>query len=104
LDTKLEAVREFVKGKDVFVFTPMGSEKSLCYDSLPLVFDYLCSGATQKSGVVVVSPLKALIMDQVRVFTAKGLSCAYLGAPDDIFGSTQRPFPLCDQFRHSGLL
>ena len=97
-------MREFVKGKDVFVFTPMGSEKSLCYDGLPLVFDYLCSGATQKSVVVVVSPLKVLILDQVQVFTAKGLSCAYVGVPDDIFGSTQRRFPLYDQFRHSGLL
>ena len=68
------------------------------------MFDYLCSGTTQKSVVVAVSPLKALVLDQVRAFTAKGLSCAYVVAPDDIFGSTQRPFLLCDQFRHSGLL
>ena len=38
---QFEAVKEFVKGKDVFVSTPMGSGKSLCYGCLPLVFDSL---------------------------------------------------------------
>ena len=36
---ELEAVKVSVKGKDVFVSTPYGSGKSLCYGSLPLVFD-----------------------------------------------------------------
>ena len=43
---QLEAVKEFVKGKDVFVSTLTGSGKSLCYGSLPLVFDLLRSGST----------------------------------------------------------
>ena len=61
---QLEAVKEFVKGKDVFVSTPTGSGKSLCYGSLPLVFDLLRSGSTT-SIVFVVSSLKALMLDQV---------------------------------------
>ena len=76
---ELEAVNEFAKGKDVFVSTPTGSEKSLCYDSLPLVFDYLDSGSTPMSIVVVVSSLKALMLDQVTckhlVHTGPGISC-----------------------------
>ena len=80
---QLEAVKEFVKGKDVFVSTPTGSGKSLCYGSLPFVFDLLSSGGSQRSIVIVVSPLKALMLDQVQVFTAKGVSCAYVGAQDD---------------------
>ena len=39
---QFEAVKEFVKGKDVFVSTPTGSGKSL--GCLPLVFDSLRSG------------------------------------------------------------
>ena len=35
---QMEAVKEFVKGKDVFVSTPTGSGKSLCY-----VVCHLCS-------------------------------------------------------------
>ena len=36
---ELEAVKEFMKGKYVFVFTPYGSGKFLCSGSLPLVSD-----------------------------------------------------------------
>ena len=84
---QMEAVKEFVKGKDVFVSTPTGSGKSLCYGCLPLVFDSLRSGGKQEAIVVVVSPLKALMLDQVQAFTAKGVSCAYVGAQDSDSGS-----------------
>ena len=78
---ELEAVKEFVKGKDVFVSTLYGSGKSLCYGSLPLVFDYLHPAVPHlsMSTVVVVSPLKALALDQVTckhlVHTGPGMSC-----------------------------
>ena len=38
---QLEVMSEFVSGKDVFVCLPTGSDKSLCYALLPLVFDKL---------------------------------------------------------------
>ena len=75
---QLEAAREFVKGQDVFVSLPTGSGKSLCYGCLPLVYDSLCGNVGgNKSIVIVVSPLKALMQDQVRAFCAKGLESAY---------------------------
>ena len=64
------------ESQDVFVSLPTGSGKSLCYGCLPLVYDSLC-GNGNKSIVIVVSPLKALMQDQVRAFCAKGLESAY---------------------------
>ena len=81
---QLEAAREFVKGQDVFVSIPTGSGKSLCYGCLPLVYDSLRSKTRgSKSIVVVVSPLKALMLDQVRAFCAKGLESAYVSGEDE---------------------
>ena len=34
-----EAIVEFVSGKDVLMTLPTGYGKSLCYQSLPLVYD-----------------------------------------------------------------
>ena len=76
-------VTEFVLGRDVFVALPTGFGKSLCYGCLPRVFDSL-KGMENKSIVVVVTPLIALMKDQVATFTAKGLSAAYVNAETDI--------------------
>ena len=48
----------------MFVSLPTGYGKSVCYFSLPLVFDRL-RRVEKKSVVVVVSPLVALMKDQV---------------------------------------
>ena len=58
------AVRGFLSGKDVFVMLPTGSGKSLCYSALPILFDKI----KHRSGhiVLVVSPLVALMKDQVN--------------------------------------
>ena len=76
---QLEAVREFIKDKDVFVSLPTGSGKSLCYGCLPLVYDYLRKNDSKtKSVVLVISPLRALMLDQVKSLSAKGVDSVYV--------------------------
>ena len=60
---QLRAIRAAFDGRDVFVCLPTGFGKSLCYQALPFVMDHQrgCSG----SAVIVVSPLIALMEDQV---------------------------------------
>ena len=72
-----EAVRRFVEGRDVFVSFPTGGGKSLCYSVLPLVFDKLRKTADQ-SLVIVVSPLIALMKDQVRALAERNVRAVYV--------------------------
>ena len=74
---QLEAVENFVSGRDVFLSLPTGGGKSFCFACLPLVFDFL-RGAQQQSIVLVVSPLIALMQDQVASLTSKGIKAAYV--------------------------
>ena len=77
-------VEHFIEGNDVFVSLPTGSGKSLCYCLLPSVFDSLKGSrlVTTRSIVVVVSPLIALMKDQVRQMTQRGVSAVYVGEAD----------------------
>ena len=82
---QLDAVMNFVSGRDVFVSLPTGSGKSVCFASTPLVFDRLRASISDHhhhSITVVVSPLTALMEDQVSKFRAKGLKAAYVGCAD----------------------
>ena len=56
-------VMQLVDGKDVFATLPTGFGKSLCFASLPGVFDVVMG--TNNSIVVVISPLIAIMKDQV---------------------------------------
>ena len=78
-----EVVRAFAKGIDVFVSLPTGSGKSLCYCILPLVFDSLRRRTEQSSIVVVVSPLVALMKDQVRGLEMRKIKAVYVGDCED---------------------
>ena len=88
------AIRMFVHGRDVFVNLPTGSGKTLCYCCLPLVFDTL-RGNTSQSVVVVVSPLIALMKDQVRAMKEKAVSAVYVDDLSDQQG-LQRSSKVCN--------
>ena len=83
-EEQVAALCAFVGGRDVFVALPTGYGKSLCYMLLPLglVFDNLRS-ARKKSMVVVVSPLIALMEDQVASYSAKGLKSTFIDSESD---------------------
>jgi ATP-dependent DNA helicase RecQ len=69
---QLEAVQAPLAGRDCFVRMATGGGKSLCYQ---------VPGAMAPEGkfTLVVSPLVALMQDQVEGLNARGLSAVYLG-------------------------
>lgn len=72
-----KSIVQFMKGRDVFVSLPTGYGKSLCYIILPSVFDELRK-LSKKSIVLVVSPLVALMRDQVASITAMGVAATHI--------------------------
>src|SRR5688572_1251834 len=69
-----EVVGAILEGKDAVVVMPTGSGKSLCYQ-LPAM---MMTGAT-----VVVSPLIALMKDQVDALQARGLPATFINSSID---------------------
>ena len=66
-----EIIRDSLAGKDVFVLLPTGGGKSLCYQLPALARDGL---------TVVVSPLIALMKDQVDALQASGIPATFLNS------------------------
>src|SRR5688572_5910011 len=66
-----EVIEAVLAGKDVVVVMPTGSGKSLCYQLPAMIMD----GAT-----VVVSPLIALMKDQVDALRARGLPATFVNS------------------------
>ena len=66
-----QVVRAIISGKDVLAVMPTGGGKSLCYQ-LPAL---LAEGIT-----LVVSPLIALMNDQVSKLEQKGIPAAFLNS------------------------
>ncbi|MBI2954650.1 MAG: DNA helicase RecQ [Chloroflexi bacterium] len=69
-----EIVASILNGQDVFVLMPTGGGKSLCYQLPALLLDRL---------TVVVSPLIALMKDQVDKLRAAGVAATYINSSLD---------------------
>ena len=80
-------IQSYVRGRDTFVSLPTGSGKSLCYCALPLVFDKLRT-TPGRSIALVVSPLIALMKDQVSAMSKRSVRAVYIGDMDDDGQST----------------
>ena len=72
------AIEAFMSGCDVFVSLPTGSGKPFCYWILPTLFDRR-AGRTDGSVVIVVSPLHALMKDQIEALTRRDATAVYAG-------------------------
>jgi ATP-dependent DNA helicase RecQ len=70
-EPQAEIISEILKGQDLFVVMPTGGGKSLCYQ-LPAI---LLEGVT-----VVVSPLLALMKDQVDALAFKGIPATLINS------------------------
>jgi ATP-dependent DNA helicase RecQ len=68
---QLEAIEECLSGRDVMLVMPTGGGKSLCYQLPALLMDKL---------VIVVSPLIALMKDQVDNLRSNGIEAAALNS------------------------
>lgn len=66
-----EAISHVLAGRDCLIVAPTGAGKSLCYQLPPLLTGKLS---------VVVTPLVALMQDQVSSATARGLRATFLGS------------------------
>jgi superfamily II DNA helicase RecQ len=78
LEEKQLAVVEYVyNGRDVFGRLPTGYGKSICYQMLPLLFDYKLEKCGRdgdiRSLVIVVSPLVSLMTEQVQKLRTCGV-------------------------------
>ena len=68
-----DTLREFLKGHNVFVNLPTGYSKSLTFQCLPIAADALFEKPRGSSVVVVKSPLRSLMEDQVAYLTDMGV-------------------------------
>ena len=77
-----EALEKIVLyGKDSLIVLPTGYGKSLIYQMLPPLFDYYLAAdklKNDKSIVIVICPLNALIDDQINKLNSVGVSCTSL--------------------------
>lgn len=75
-----EVVADVLSGRDVLGILPTGAGKSVCYQVPPLLEDGL---------TLVVSPLVALMADQVAGLQARGIEATWLGS-DLSYGQSER--------------
>ena len=87
-----ESIMGIYDKKDVFMFLPTGFGKSICFQALPFVFDHKLGlvGGKKRSCVIVVSPLIALMVDQVRSLRRSGVEAV-------VFSSSSRERSIIDK-------
>ena len=79
---QLEVLQNLYESRDVFVWFPTGYGKSICYQLLPFIFDMAFSRTSappsERSVVLVISPLVSLMVDQVSGLQKRGVPAGIL--------------------------
>ena len=85
-----DVFQSMMENQDVFVISPTGSGKSLCFQLPALLQEGIC---------VVLSPLRSLIYDQVEALKKKGIKCELLNGDlpktkkNKLFKELEKPYP-----------
>ena len=78
-EKQYEVIRELVvENSDVLAVLPTGYGKSLIYQLLPPVLNFMEGSSAKKFSVMVISPLNALIRDQIVKIREAGLNVCML--------------------------
>lgn len=80
------SMKAVYEGSDVFVWLPTGYGKSLCYQAIPFLMDYKKGlvDSVKSCSVIVVSPLIALMVDQVENLRSKGIKCSIITSSEGV--------------------
>ena len=78
-EQKQEVYAIYVR-KDVFIGLPTSFDKSICSQILPFLFNHKCGliGGKKSSCAIIVSPLIALMVDQVRNLRKSGVQAVII--------------------------
>eukprot|EP00794_Sanderia_malayensis_P008376 gene8376-9275_t len=87
VDDRVNALQCFFCGKNLYFSGPTGYGKSLIYQAVPAIADYLQDNLAFTSCVLVVSPLQSLMLDQVSKLKKAGINAAviYSEQKEDVF-------------------
>ena len=78
-----EAIKAFFQNKNVFVNLPTGFGKSIIYQCLTIVGDVLHKKPRGSSVIVVISPLRSLMNDQVQYLQSVGIPAIAITDEED---------------------
>ena len=74
-----EVIANLLEGRDALVVLPTGSGKSLCFQ-LPAVLDEAVGAFPDRGVTLVLSPLIALMEDQVSALRRRGLRAEFVNS------------------------
>ena len=83
-----ECITKVLSGEDSLAVLPTGYGKSLIYMVLPVCQDYYYNKDVGTHIVIVVSPLVALMEEQMTKMNAYGINAVYIGSTDVEEGMT----------------